>query len=69
MQTYQVAVLLWADPNVTIAPLAKLAQLLDLWVRMLNVIFLRQTGGVVHPDVAAEAEKNACCLVCKETRI
>lgn len=49
---YQVAVLLGADPNMAVAPFAQLAQLLNLGMRMLHVVFLRQAGWVIHPNIA-----------------
>jgi len=53
MQTYQVAVLLGADPYVAVTPLAEVAQLLHLGMAMLDVIFLWQAGWVVDSDIAA----------------
>lgn len=51
--------LLRAHPHVAVAPLTQLPQLLHFGVVVLDVVFLREAGGVVYPDVAAEAEEDA----------
>lgn len=48
--------LLGADPDIAIAPFAKVTQFLDFGVRVLRVVFDGEAFGVVNADVAAEAE-------------
>ena len=57
--SYQVAVLLRADPYVAIAPFAQLAKLLDLGVVVLRVVLDWKSRGVIHADVASKSEENA----------
>ena len=60
--------LLWAHPDVTITPLAELAELLDLGVVVLLVVLDGEAGGVVDADIAAEAEEDARGFVGEEPR-
>ena len=62
-ETHQVAVLLWTDPDVSIAPPAELAEFLHLGMRVLNIVLLGQASGIVHAHVAAEAKEDPRCLV------
>ena len=55
--------LLWADPDVAVAPLAELSEFLHLGVDMLHIILLRQARRVVHADIAAETEQDPGALV------
>jgi len=52
----EIAVLLGADPDMAIAPFAKVTQFLDFGVRVLRVVFDGEAFRVVNADVAAEAE-------------
>lgn len=54
--------LLGTYPDVAVAPLAEVTQLLDFWVCVLDVVFYGEAGGIVHADVAAEALKDATCF-------
>jgi hypothetical protein len=49
----QVAVLLWANPYVSVTPFAELAEFLYFGMRVLDVVFLGKSGWVIDPDVAA----------------
>lgn len=60
---YQVTVLLWADPDVAVAPLAELSEFLHLGVGMLHIVLLWQARRVVHADIAAETEQDPGALV------
>ena len=60
--TDEVSVLLWTYPDVAVAPLAEVTQLLDFWVGVVDVVFYGEGGGVVNADVAAEAEEDAACF-------
>jgi hypothetical protein len=66
---YQVAVLLRGDPDVAVAPLAQLAELLHLGVVVLLVVFDGEAGRVVHAHVAAEAEEDAAGFVSEESGV
>jgi len=61
--------LLWAHPDVTITPLAELAELLDFWVIVLLVVFDWEARWIVDSDVTAEAEENARGFVGEEFRV
>lgn len=61
--------LFWAYPNVAIAPLAQLTKLLNLWVVVLDIVLLRETGWVVDSNIAAEAVEDACSFEGEEARI
>lgn len=56
--------LLRADPDVSIAPFTEFAQLLHFRMRVLNIVFDRQPGGIVHSNVAAKSEEYPAGLVC-----
>lgn len=43
----------------TIAPSTQIAELLDLRMRVLHIIFHRQARRIVHTNIAAETPKNA----------
>lgn len=55
--------LLWADPNVAVAPLAELSEFLHFGMGMLDIILLRQARRIVHANIAAEAEENSRAFV------
>jgi hypothetical protein len=55
-----------ADPDVAVAPFAEVAEFLDFGVRVLDVVFDGEAGGVVDADVAAEAEEDSCGFVGEE---
>lgn len=57
--------LLRADPNVSVAPLAEFPQLLNLGVAMLDVILLGQTVWIVDPHIAAKTKEYARGLICQ----
>ena len=57
--------LLWADPDVAVAPLAKLSQFLHFVVGMLRIILLWKAGRVIDADIAAETEEDPRTLVGK----
>lgn len=52
-----------------IAPTAQISQFLHLRVVVLHVVFHRQIGGIVDPDVASQAEENAGTFKGQEARI
>lgn len=45
-----------------VALLAQVTQLLDFLMRVLDIVFYGETGGIVYADVAAEAEEDAACF-------
>jgi hypothetical protein len=61
--------LLRANPNVAVAPLAQLAQFLYFGMRVLQIVLLGEAGRVIHSDIAAQAEEDTCCLKGQETRV
>lgn len=61
--------LLRANPNMAVAPLAQLAQFLYFGMRVLQIVLLGEAGRVVHSDITAQAEENTCCFISQETRI
>jgi hypothetical protein len=54
---------------VAIAPLAQLAQLLHLGVIVENVVLLRETCRIVHPNITTKTEEDACCFKGEESRV
>jgi len=52
--------LFWANPNMAIAPFAQLTELLNFGVSVLNIVFLREAGGVVDSNIAAETVEDSC---------
>ena len=56
--------LLRAYPDMSITPLAKIAQLLHLRVRVLNVVLYRQSSRIVDANVAAKPEEYSTSLKC-----
>ena len=61
--------LLRTDPDMAITPLAQVAQLLDFGVSVVDVVFNGEGCGVVHADVAAEAEEDAACFEGEEAGV
>lgn len=55
--------LLWADPDVAVAPFAELSEFLHFGVCMLQIIFLWQACRVIHANIAAETEQDSGALV------
>lgn len=45
--------LLWTDPDVSIAPLAQVPELLYLWMIELYIIFDREFSWVKNPNIAS----------------
>lgn len=63
--SYQIPMLLWADPDMAITPSAKLPQFLYLVVCVLYVIFLRKAGRIIDANIAAETEEDPRALIGK----
>lgn len=63
------AVLLGGDPDVPVGPSGEVAQLLHFCVGMVDVVFDRETRGVVDADVGAQTVQDARCFVRQELRI
>jgi hypothetical protein len=59
LKGYQVAMLFWTYPNMTITPFAQLSQFLNLGVIVLNIVFLREAGWVVDSNIAAETVEDS----------
>ena len=57
------------NPNLSITPCAQLTKLLNLWVVVLDIVLLRETGWVVDSNIAAEAVEDACSFEGEEARI
>lgn len=55
--------LLRRHPEMAIAPPAQVAELLDLRMRLLHIVFHRQAGGIVDANIAAQTPKDAADLV------
>jgi hypothetical protein len=49
-----------AYPNMAVTPFAQLAKLLNFRVIVLNIVFLREAGGVVDSNIAAETVEDSC---------
>lgn len=52
-----------------IAPLAKLPELLDFGVTVVDVVLNGQTLRVIHPNIATKPEEDAGCLKCDEAGV
>ena len=66
---YQIAVLLGAHPDVTVAPFAELAKLPYFWVIMLLIVLYREARRIVYTYVAAQKEEDARSFVGEEFRV
>ena len=46
-----------------VAPLAKVSELLDLWMVVLLIILDRKTMGIINSNVAPQSKENPCGLI------
>ena len=67
--TYQISMLFRRDPEVSIAPSTQVAELLDLGMRVLDVVFHGKARRVIYADVAAKTPENAANLESEKFRI
>ena len=62
LATYQRPVLLRGDPDVPVTPTAEIPQLLHLGMKMLDVVFHRETCRIKHSDITSQAPKDTASL-------
>lgn len=51
--------LFWTYPDVAVTPFTQLTKLLNLWVVVLKIVFLREAGWVVDSNITTETVENS----------
>jgi hypothetical protein len=67
--TYQISMLLGADPQMTVAPSAELPQFLYLGMMELHVVLDGKSMGVEDSNIASKAKQDAASFVGQQSRV